>query len=158
MKNLKQILIEKLHINKNVKLETLPETEDVLRHFEIDALCKIDNDRLEKEPYITKKDAEEITNKINDFLLSANCNVKNFHYYAPKGMSFFDDNVAKDFKKNTNTLMNIDKLQWTKDNDIETIFNGRAGIKIVASLSQRQLAMYGPYGGTKLCTLENTYK
>lgn len=158
MRNLKQILVEKLHINKNVKLEILPETEDVLRHFEIDALCKIDNDRLEEEPYITKNDVKEITNKINDFLLIANCNVKNFHYYAPEGMSFFDDNIAKDFKKNTNTLINIDKFRWTKDNDIETIFNGRAGIKIVLSLSNRQLAIYGPYGGMKLCTLENPYK
>lgn len=156
MRNLKQILVEKLHINKNVKLEILPETEDVLRHFEIDALCKIDNDRLEEEPYITKKDVKEITNKINDFILSTNCNVKNFHYYAPDRMSFFDDSVAKDFKKDTNTLMNIDKLQWAED--IEIIFNGRAGIKIVSSLSKRQLAMYGPYGGTKLCTLENPYK
>ena len=156
MKKNSNYILEKFHITKDSKLDMSPGLKSVLDHFNFDHLYEIDRNRLEHEPFITKEEGEEIIKQIDKFLIDNNADYAAFKFFCPRGMHFSDPKIEKDFRKNTSDYTYVDKLNVAKDT--KTIFKGRAGLKIKCSSEYRQLAIYGPYGGAKLCCLENPYK
>ena len=147
MKQITNFIIEKLRINKDIKLSNdNEELEDLLKHFEFDKLYEIDKGRLMKQPYITKEEGEEIKQKLLDFILDNNVQKENFKYYTNRGRKFSNKKIDKDYTKDNSKLINLDKFR-----DEDTLFKGDNGLKFEGNSETKVIAMSGPFGGMKIC-------
>lgn len=150
MKKIKSFILEKLIINKNIKIEKgmSPEMQSIWDHFEMDKLYEPDSGRLQKEPFLTEEEGNEMIKKIEDFLSKNKWDVTKFKYFIQQGYKFKDNKIAKDFKKNNMSVMNRNSFISDAE-DKETIFK-KGSLRFDASASEKLLGMYGPYGGSKV--------
>ena len=150
MKKIKSFILEKLIINKNIKIEKgmSPEMQSIWDHFEMDKLYEPDSGRLQKEPFLTNEEGNEMIKKIEDFLSKNKWDVSKFKYFILTGHKFKDKKIAKDFKKHNPTIMDKNsQIDYAKDN--ETLYK-KDSLRFDASASEKLLGMYGPYGGSKV--------
>jgi len=150
MKNLKDIINEKLVINKDTKVNNSmsPEMQSIWDHFEIDKLYEPDSGRLEKEPFLTEEEGKEMIKKIEDFLSKNKWDATKFKYFILAGYKFKDNKIAKDFKKNNMSVMN--RNSFISDAEDKEILFKKDSLRFDASASEKLLGMYGPYGGSKV--------
>ena len=150
MKKIKSFILEKLIINKDTKVNNSmsPEMQSIWDHFEIDKLYEPDSGRLEKEPFLTEEEGNEMIKKLEDFLSKNKWDATKFKYFILAGHKFKDKKIAKDFKKHNPTIMwkNSD-ISYAKDK--ETLYK-KDSLYFDASASKKLLGMYGPYGGSKV--------
>jgi len=150
MKKIKSFILEKLIINKDIKINNSmsPELKSIWDHFEIDKLYEIDKGRLQKEPYITDEEGKELKEKLENFLSKNKWDANKFKYFILAGHKFKDKKIAKDFKKNNLSVMNRNSFISDAE-DKETIFK-KNSLRFDASASEKLLGMYGPFGGSKV--------
>ena len=150
MKKIKSFILEKLIIDKNIKISKgmSPEMQSIWNHFEMDKLYKPDIGRLQKEPFLTEEEGKEMIEKIEDFLSKNKWDATKFKYFIGMGHKFKDNKIAKDFKKHNPSIMNRNSyISYAKDK--ETLFK-KNSLRFDASASEKLLGMYGPYGGSKV--------
>ena len=149
-----QFINEKLTINSKSNIINNDEEvlNDILAHFEFDNLYEIDKSRLQKEPYITNDDVEEIKNQLLDFIKENNISKESLKYYIRKGHKFKNTKIAKDYKKDNTMCYNISmKIEFAKDK--KRIFK-KDSLYFEVSSKAKIIEMCGPYGGAKYCTFK----
>ena len=149
MKNLKDIILEKLVINKDTKVNNLmsPEMQSIWDHFEMDKLYTPIG-YGDTEPFLTKEEGNEMIEKLEDFLSKNKWDANKLSYFIGTGHKFKDNKIAKDFKKHNSTIMNKnDYISYAKDK--ERLYK-KNSLYFEASASKKLLGMYGPYGGSKV--------
>ena len=145
-----QFINEALKVNSKSKVSEDTEVlDDILAHFEFDDLYEIDHGRLQKEPYITEEEGEEIKKLLQEFIEKNKITKDSLKYYIGKGHKFKNNKIAKDFKKHNPTVISLNsKLHYAKDN--ERIFK-KESLYFEVSSEAKLIGMYGPFGGSKLC-------
>lgn len=150
MKNLKDIINEKLVINKDIKVNNSmsPVLKSIWDHFEMDKLYT-PLGYGDTEPFLTKEEGEDMIEQLNSFLNHNKWNDESkLKYYCKAGIKFANNKIAKDFKKHNMSVMNRNSyISYAKDKEI--IFE-KGSLRFVASASEKLLGMYGPYGGSKV--------
>lgn len=152
MRTLNQFIIERLKINKDTKIkENNDVLNSILAHFEFDELLNASSSYLEKEPFLTKEEGEEIKSKLLEFIIDNNIvDVKKLKYCTNRGRNFKDKKINKDYKKDNAYWMALNYKLDYKAKDVIEIFK-KKGLSFKVSLEVRLIAMYGPYGGVKIC-------
>jgi len=151
MKTLKERIIEGLKIGTKTKVyKSTPVLDDILAHFEFDNLYEIDTERSQTEPYITKEDGEIIKNALQEFIDQNDIDKNQLAYYTGTNVNRVKDpKIAKDYNKNTATLMTLSSnIHVAKDNN--QIFKKKS-LRFETSAEKKMIAMFGPLGGTKIC-------
>lgn len=151
MKNLTIFIVERLKINKDTKIkENNDVLNSILAHFEFDELLNASSTYLRKEPFLTKEEGEEIKSKLLEFIIDNNIvDVKKLKYCTNRGRKFKDKKINKDYKKDNAYWSALD-LKLYKDKDAIEIYK-KNGLTFKVSSEVKLIAMYGPYGGVKIC-------
>ena len=152
MRNLNKYLIERLKLNKYTKIkENNDVLNSILAHFEFDELLNASSSYLEKEPFLTKEESEEIQSKLLEFIIDNNIvDVKKLKYCTNRGRKFKDKKIDKDYKKDNAYWMARDHKLDYKAKDTTEIFKKKV-LSFKVSSEVKLIAMFGPDGGIKIC-------
>lgn len=149
MKNLKDIITEKLKVSSNSNVDnSSQELDDIVYHFMIDSF--VDGTNGYEEKFITQEEENKIKERLEDFIKANNVKYDNLKYFANRGYKSGNKKIDKDFKTNTNDWESLNwKLNFAKDK--KRLFK-KGGLCFEVSPDKKIIGMGGPYGGMKFCT------
>jgi len=147
MININEYVTEKLHLNKGIKTYN-DDLESLMLHFDLfDVYDKrYGNDEMQK---LSDEEKAEIKDMLLDFITRNECRKENAKYYTNRGRKFDNPKIAKDYKKDNASWMNIDMKIY---NEKPIFKHGSLYFKV--SDEHKIIEMCGPYGGVKICRYE----
>lgn len=145
MIDLTNYIVEKLHLNKDIKV-TNDDLDDLMLHFDLFDIYdkRYGDDEIQK---LSDEEKTEIKDKLLDFIERNGCHKEDAKYYTNRGRKFDNPKVGRDYKKDNAAWMGIDYL--ISSNEKPIFKKGSLYFKI--SDKHKIVGMYGPYGGVKLC-------